>query len=81
MGSTPRWHMCVLASGRRCTRGASTVTAGSPARTCRLFLDHLDGLVVLEASAAVHRDARRMLDRPRGARLAYVDASNPVLIE
>ena len=24
---------------------------------------------------------RRMLDRPRGARLAYVDASNPVLIE
>ena len=52
-----------------------------PARTCRLFLDKLDGLVVLEGTGAAHRDACRMLDRLRGARLTYVDASSLALME
>ena len=37
---------------------------------------------MLEATAALlHRDTCRMLDRMRGARLTYVDASSLVLLE
>ena len=55
---------------------------GEPsARTCRRFLDNLDGLVVLEATAEVHWDACRVLDRLRGAQLTYVDASSMAPME
>lgn len=47
-----------------------------PARALRTFIDGLDGLRVLEATAEHHGLVVRMLDRLRGARLTYVDASS-----
>ena len=79
-GPTPRWHTSVLVWSEAyswCLHRHGEQSA----RTCRLFLDNLDGLVVLEATAAVHRDACRMLDRLRGAQLTYVDASSLALME
>ena len=51
------------------------------ARGCRLFLQNLDGLVLLEGTAELHRETCDMFDRLRGARLTYVDASSLVLME
>ena len=51
------------------------------ARTFRLFADSLEGLVLLHPDAEHHREACRMLDRMRGARLTYVDASSLAFLE
>lgn len=51
------------------------------ARAFLAFVDSIEGLVVLDASAALRRDAKRLLDRFRGSKLTYVDAVSLVLIE
>ena len=51
------------------------------ARTFRLFADSLEGLVILEVDAEHHREACRVLDRMRGTRLTYVDASSLAFME
>lgn len=51
------------------------------ARAFRLFVDNLTGLTLLEADTEHHRDACRMLNRMRGARLTYVDASSLAFLE
>ena len=79
-GTTPRWHTSVLVWSEAYSWFLHR-HGEEPARTCRLFLDILDGLVVLEATADLHRDTCRMLDRLRGARLTYVDASSLALME
>ena len=78
-GPAPRWHTSMLVWSEAYSWFLHR-HGEEPARTCRLFLDNLDGLVVLEATAALHRDTCRMLDRMRGARLTYVDASSLVLM-
>jgi predicted nucleic acid-binding protein len=52
-----------------------------PARTFRLFLGNLDGLRVLEATKHHHLRVLAMLDRFRGAKLTYVDASSLCFME
>ena len=52
-----------------------------PARTFRAFLGALDGLKLLAADDAHHRQVLRMLDRFHGAKLTYVDASSLAWIE
>jgi len=47
-----------------------------PARRFRLFIDQLDGLTVLDTDPRHHEDVGSTLDRFRGARLTYVDASS-----
>ncbi|MDE0356239.1 MAG: PIN domain-containing protein [Gammaproteobacteria bacterium] len=79
-GPTPRWHTSLLVWSEAYSWFLHR-HGEEPARTCRLFLDNLDGLVVLEATADLHRDTCRMLDRLRGARLTYVDASSLTLME
>jgi predicted nucleic acid-binding protein len=79
-GRTPRWHTSVLVWSEAYSWFLHR-HGEEPARTCRLFLDNLDGLVVLEATAELHRDTCHMLDRLRGARLTYVDASSLALME
>ena len=79
-GSTPRWHTSVLVWSEAyswCLHRHGEESA----RTCRRFLENLDGLVVMEAKARLHRDACRMLDRLRGTKLTYVDASSLALME
>ncbi|HUG37961.1 MAG TPA: PIN domain-containing protein, partial [Candidatus Limnocylindrales bacterium] len=46
------------------------------ARQFRLFIDQLDGLTVLDTDPHHHGDVGRTLDRFRGAKLTYVDASS-----
>jgi predicted nucleic acid-binding protein len=50
------------------------------ARSYRLLLDHLDGLVLLDVTRRHHAQCLRMLDRFRGAKLTYVDACSLVLV-
>ncbi len=52
-----------------------------PARTFRLFLGNLDGLRILEATREHHTHVLHMLDKLRGAKLTYVDASSLCFIE
>ena len=79
-GPAPRWHTSVLVWSEAYSWFLHRHGEES-ARTCRLFLDNLDDLVVLEGTAELHRDTCRMLDRLRGARLTYVDASSLALME
>ena len=51
------------------------------ARTFRLFLASLDDLRILEVSAEDHEATWRILDRFRGAKLTYVDASSLHFLE
>ena len=51
------------------------------ARTFRSMVSNLDGLRVFEATHVHDRDVSRMLDRYRGSKLTYVDASSLVFIE
>ena len=50
------------------------------ARTFRLFADSLEELTVFDADAEHHSEAWRVLDRLRGTRLTYVDASSLALL-
>jgi predicted nucleic acid-binding protein len=52
-----------------------------PARAFRSLLVNMSGLVVHDAPAAHHAQVEGMLDRFRGAKLSYVDASSLCLIE
>lgn len=51
------------------------------ARTFRSFLANLDGLKIFEATLAHHEAVGRMLDRFRGSKLTYVDASSLCFLE
>lgn len=51
------------------------------ARKFRFFLDSLEGLEIFDADANLHQETCRILDRLRGTRLTYVDASSLALME
>ena len=46
------------------------------ARQFRFFIEQLDGLAVLDTTPSHHREVGKTLDRYRGAKLTYVDASS-----
>ena len=50
------------------------------ARTFRTLASSLEGLEILGADLSVHEETLQMLDRMRGARLTYVDASSLALM-
>jgi predicted nucleic acid-binding protein len=51
------------------------------ARSFRAFVDKLDSLKIHDVTAEHHRQVGRMLDRLRGAKVSYVDASSLCLLE
>lgn len=51
------------------------------ARSFRVLLEQLNGLTILEAGRGHHAACVAMLERFRGARLTYVDASSLVLVK
>jgi predicted nucleic acid-binding protein len=51
------------------------------ARTLSQFIGNLDGLRIYDANREHHRRVGHMLDRLRGSKLTYVDASSLCLIE
>ncbi len=52
-----------------------------PARTFRSILAAMSGLTIFDATFGHHQQVEHMLDRFRGAKLSYVDASSLCLIE
>ncbi|WP_423930539.1 type II toxin-antitoxin system VapC family toxin [Candidatus Palauibacter sp.] len=79
-GPTPQWHTSLFVWSEAYSWFLHR-HGEEPARGCRRFLENLDGLVVLEATVPLHHETRRLLDRLRGARLTYVDASSLALME
>ncbi len=51
------------------------------ARGFRLLVDNLPDLLIFDATTEHHRDVAKMLDRLRGSKLTYVDASSLALME
>jgi predicted nucleic acid-binding protein len=51
------------------------------ARTLAKFIDNLDDLRIFDVDRNHHRQVSRMLDRLRGSKLTYVDASSLCWIE
>ena len=51
------------------------------ARSFMIFADNLTALTMFEVDTAHHKEVCRMLNRMRGARLTYVDASSLVFLE
>ena len=79
-GVTPRWHSSVLILSE--TYGWFLHRMGKEqARAFRGLIDNLKGLKILDATTAHHSDVMRMLDRFRGTKLTYVDASSLVHME
>jgi predicted nucleic acid-binding protein len=52
-----------------------------PARSLRAFVDNLDGLRLLGVNREHHLQVVRMLERLRGSKLTYVDASSLCFLE
>ena len=78
-GTRPRWFTSVLV----CAEGHAWFLhkhGEEAARRFRLLLDNLDGLTVLDTDPGLRSETWRMLDRLRGARLTYVDASSLALM-
>jgi predicted nucleic acid-binding protein len=74
-GATPRWHTSVLVLAE--TYGWFLHRMGEEqARAFRGLIDNLKGLKILDATMTHHLDVVRMLDRFRGTKLTYVDASS-----
>lgn len=78
-GPRPRWFTSVLV----CAEGYAWFLhkhGEEAARRFRLLLGNLDGLTVLDTDLDLRDETWRMLDRLRGARLTYVDASSLALM-
>jgi predicted nucleic acid-binding protein len=95
MNRRDRWHLqaAALFSGERPRWSTSYLvvsegwswflhrTGEEAARAFGSLLDNLDGLKIHPVTREHHQEVRRMLDRYRGSKLSYVDASSLTLIE
>ena len=94
MNQRDQWHLQAVALfGRPKARWCTSILVISEAyswflhrmgeeaaRTFRLMVDNLDGLQVFEATQSHHQEVAKMLDRFRGSKLTYVDASSLVFL-
>jgi len=79
-GARPRWSTSLLVVSETYSWFLHRM-GEEAARTFRQLVGNLEGLRVFEATASHDRDVGRMLDRHRGSKLTYVDASSLVWIE
>ena len=79
-GARPHWHTSYLVWSEAYSWFIHR-HGEEAGRSFRFFADSLEGLVLLEADAAHHRETCRLLDRLRGTRLTYVDASSLAFVE
>ncbi len=79
-GPIPKWSSSILVISETYTWFLHRM-GEEPARTFRQLVDNLKGLRVLDANRAHHVAVVRMLDRFRGAKLSYTDASSLVHLE
>ena len=78
-GPRPRWATSVLVRSEAYSWFLHK-HGEEPARTLRLFLESLPGLEVFPADEAHHGQVCAVLDRHRGVKLTYVDASSLALM-
>ena len=79
-GPKPRWSTSLLVLSEAYSWFLHRMGEES-ARNLRLLVDSLSGLKIFEATTQHHKQAVRMLDRFRGSKLTYVDASSLALID
>jgi predicted nucleic acid-binding protein len=79
-GPKPKWSTSLLVVSEAYSWFLHRMGEES-ARNLRLLVDALPGLRVFEATAEHHKATTRVLDRFRGSKLTYVDASSLALIE
>jgi predicted nucleic acid-binding protein len=78
--TTPRWNTSYMVISEAYSWFLHRFGEES-ARTLMTFIDNLDGLQLFETSHDHHRKVKRMLDRMRGSKLTYVDASSLCFME
>lgn len=76
-GPTPRWATSLLVISETYSWFLHRM-GEEQARTFRQLIDTLQGLRMFDATAAHHGHVRAMLERFRGTKLTYVDASSLV---
>lgn len=79
-GPTPRWTTSILVISEAYTWFLHRM-GEEQARSFRQLVDNLKGLRMQEASQEHHALVVRMLDRFRGTKLSYVDASSLVHLD
>jgi len=79
-GSTPKWSTSILVVSETYTWFLHRM-GEEQARAFRLLIDNLKGLCVLDATQEHHAAVVRILDRFRGTKLSYTDASSLVHLE
>ena len=79
-GSPPRWSTSFLIVSEGWSWFLHRM-GEEAARTFATLLDNLDGLEIHSATPELHLKTRKMLDRYRGSKLTYTDASSLCLIE
>jgi predicted nucleic acid-binding protein len=79
-GRVPKWATSVLVISESYSWFLHRM-GEEAARSFRQLIDSLTGLEVLPATSDHHVDVARMLDKCRGAKLTYVDASSLAHIE
>jgi predicted nucleic acid-binding protein len=79
-GSKPRWSTSMLVISEAYSWFLHRM-GEEQARGFRLLTQSLVGLRILDAAAAHDQDVGRVLDRFRGAKLTYVDASSLHFLE
>jgi len=79
-GPTPRWSTSVLVISETYSWFLHRM-GEEQARTFRQLIGNLSDLRILEATIAHHADVTKVLERFRGTKLTYVDASSLVHLE
>jgi len=76
-GMVPQWHTSILVLSETYSWFLHRM-GEEQARGFRGLIDNLKGLKILDATYAHHADVVRTLDKFRGTKLTYVDASSLV---
>lgn len=79
-GSKPRWCTSILVLSEAYSWFLHRM-GEEPARNFRALIDNMPGLKLLEATGPHHRKVVAMLERLRGTKLTYVDASSLAFME
>ena len=78
-GKNPEWHSSVLVRAESYSWFLHKLGEES-ARSFRMMFDNLENLTIHPADEDHHNEVVKMLERHRGAKLTYVDASSLALM-
>ena len=78
-GPKPRWSTSMLVLSEAYSWFLHRM-GEEAARSFRLLVDNMEGLQIFEATREHHKEVAKVLERHRGSKLTYVDASSLALI-